>query len=106
MILKSIKGNKGLRRFLLRSVGSGTVAALLLLAMGRRAAAHEIPSDVTAHVFVKPAGGTLRVLVRVPLLAMRDIDFPLIPGDYLDIEKLAPQLPDAATLWIAQPLVI
>jgi len=106
MILKSIKGNKGLRCFLLRWVRSGTVAALLLLAIGRPAAAHEIPSDVTAHVFVKPAGGTLLVLVRVPLLAMRDIDFPLIPGDYLDIEKLAPQLPDFATLWIAQPLVI
>ena len=64
-------------------------------------AAHDIPVDVTVHVFVKPAGDRLHLLVRVPLRAMRDIMIPELPGGYLDVEKLAPLLPDAATLWIS-----
>ena len=39
--------------------------------------AHEIPSRVTILAFVKPDAQRLRVLLRVPLESMRDIDFPL-----------------------------
>jgi hypothetical protein len=79
------------------------VAASLALAVpcARRAVAHEIPADVTAQVSVKPSGERLQVLVRVPLKSMRDVEFPEISGGYLDVEKLTPQLPDIATLWIA-----
>ncbi len=73
----------------------------LLLACALAATAHEIPSDVTVQMVLKPAPAKLEVLVRVPLSAMRDIDFPQREGGYLDVEKLAPQLPDAARLWIA-----
>lgn len=64
------------------------------------AAAHDIPSDVAVQTFVKPEGPRLWLAVRVPLRAMRDVEFPEQRG-YLDIEKLAPRLPDAATIWIA-----
>ncbi|MEO8127865.1 MAG: HupE/UreJ family protein [Bryobacteraceae bacterium] len=63
--------------------------------------AHDIPSDVTVQAFVKPAGARLQLLVRVPLRAMRDMLVPELPGGYLDLEKTAPLLPDAATLWIS-----
>src|SRR5947209_184762 len=66
------------------------------------AAAHDIPADVTAQVFVKPAGDRLQLLVRVPLKAIRDVEFPERPGGYLDTGALYPRLEDAATLWIAQ----
>jgi hypothetical protein len=72
------------------------------LACAFSAAAHDIPSDVTVHAFIKPAGERLQFLVRVPLKAIRDVDFPEQPGGGLDIEKLAPLLPDAATLWISE----
>jgi hypothetical protein len=65
------------------------------------ASAHDIPSDVTVHAFVKPAGDRLQLLIRVPLKAMRDVDFPETPQGYLLIDRLAPQLPDAATVWIS-----
>jgi hypothetical protein len=68
--------------------------------------AHDIPRDVTAQVFVKPAGERLQLLVRVPLGAMRDIIFPEREGGYLDVEKLVPLLPDAATLWISDFVTI
>lgn len=73
----------------------------LLAAAPSPSLAHEIPADVTAHVFVKPEGGRLRVLVRVPLEAMRDMDFPLVRGDYLDAAAAGPELRNAALLWIA-----
>jgi hypothetical protein len=68
--------------------------------------AHDIPRDVTVQVFVKPSGDRLRLLVRVPLSAMRDMVFPEREGGYLDVGKLAPLLPDAATLWISDFVAI
>ncbi|MDX1579931.1 MAG: HupE/UreJ family protein, partial [Gemmatimonadota bacterium] len=62
--------------------------------------AHDIPADVTVQAFVAPEGGVLRFLVRVPLEAMRDIDFPLRGPGYLDLEASRPLLADAARLWI------
>ncbi len=66
------------------------------------ALAHEIPADVTVQALVKPEGRQLWMLVRVPLKSMRDVVFPEQGGGYLDIDKLAPLLPDAATVWIGQ----
>jgi len=72
------------------------------------AAPHEIPFDVIVHVLVRPSGDVLRVLVRAPLEAMRDIEFPQAgrSGDngFLDIEAASPFLRDAAQLWIADYL--
>ncbi len=66
------------------------------------ASAHDIPADVTVQLFARPQAGRLQLAVRVPLKAIRDLDFPERERGYLDIEKLAPRLPDAATLWISQ----
>lgn len=77
--------------------------ALVLVAFvfGRCLPAHDVPSDATAHLLVKPAANRkLHLLARVPLRAIRDIDFPVQGPGYLDLDKLAPLLPDAATLWI------
>lgn len=84
---------------------------LLALCLPVRMAAHDIPSDVTVQEFVKPEGKRLQLLVRVPLAAMRDIDFPVRqPGiagaGYLDVEALLPALPDAASIWIGEFVTI
>ncbi len=64
--------------------------------------AHEIPNDITIQSYLKPEGHRLRLLVRLPLVAMRDLDFPEKPNRYLDIERAGAMLPDAATLWISE----
>src|ERR1019366_2567771 len=61
--------------------------AALLLALPWGAAAHDIPNDVTVQAFVKPAGEQLHLLVRVPLKAISDIDFPERAGGYLDLAR-------------------
>lgn len=77
-----------------------------LLATWSPAAAHEVPSRVTVLAFVKPEPGRLRVLLRVPLESMRDVDFPLRGPGYLDIERSEPLLRQAARVWIAGSLSI
>jgi hypothetical protein len=75
------------------------VASLSLLPW--RAPAHDIPNDVTVQAFIKPEGGHLHLLVRVPLKAMRDVNFPERGPGYLDLARASAVLPDAAALWIA-----
>ena len=80
------------------------LAAGLLLASPSRTDAHEIPARVTVLAFVRPEGGTLKVVVRVPLGAMRDMEFPLRGQGYLDLARAGPFLADAARLWISDAL--
>jgi len=73
----------------------------LFLVLPNATSAHDIPNDVTVQMFVKPADGRLRILVRAPLKAMRDMDFPKRGPGYLDLARTDPLLTDAATLWLA-----
>lgn len=72
--------------------------------------AHEIPPSVVVRAFVKAEGQRLRVLVRVPLEAMRDVEFPLrgVNKDIasLDLSRADSTLHDAAKLWVADALVL
>ena len=74
---------------------------LLFLALAFPLAAHDIPSDATVQMFVKPAGNRLNILVRVPLKTVRDVDFPERGQGYLDFDHVDPALREAATLWIS-----
>lgn len=76
-------------------------ALLILLATPYRSAAHDIPNDVTVQTFLKPEGRRLFLLVRVPLRACRDVEFPTHGPGYLDIARADAALRDAATLWIS-----
>src|SRR6202140_4138335 len=71
-----------------------------ILALAGIAAAHDIPNDVTVQAFFKPSGQRLRLLVRVPLKAMRDIVFPERGPGYLDLPQVDPLLPGQAMLWL------
>ena len=85
-----------------RIAASLTLAATALLG-GAVPDAHEIPNDVTVQTFVRPEGQRLRVLLRVPLAAMRDLDYPKRGGTnsgLLDISRADATLRDAATLWV------
>jgi hypothetical protein len=76
-------------------------AAALLLALLPAAAAHDIPNDITVQVYLRPDGERLNLLVRTPLKAIRDVNFPEREARYLDIQGAAPLLKDAAVLWIS-----
>ena len=66
------------------------------------AAAHDIPNDVTVQAFIKPEGQTLRVLMRLPLKAVMDVEFPHRERDFVDLARVDRSLRDAATLALQQ----
>ncbi|HYL72774.1 MAG TPA: HupE/UreJ family protein [Bryobacteraceae bacterium] len=75
--------------------------AAMLCALPWGAAGHDIPNDVTVQMFIKPAGEHLHLLVRVPLKAIRDVNFPERGPGYLDLSRVDALLPDAAVMWIS-----
>jgi hypothetical protein len=79
---------------------------MIALAASLAAQAHDIPNDVTVQAFLKPEGQRLRLLVRAPMKAMRDVEFPQKGPGYLDLARSGPFLADAATLWIADAIAI
>jgi len=79
---------------------------LLLLALPRAEYAHDIPASVTILEYLKPQGHVLRVVLRVPLAAMRDVNFPMHGPGYLDIPQATPLLTDAAQVWLVHALHI
>ena len=85
--------------FLLSSVLGSLFGSLPLLA-------HEIPIDVSVQAFLKPEGDRFSVLLRVPLEAMRDIEFATRGPGYLDMSRIEPQLEEAAELWLLNDLLI
>jgi hypothetical protein len=74
--------------------------------LSQSAFAHDIPIDVTVQMFVKPAGKQLHVLMRAPLRAMRDVEFPERGAGFLDLAKVDPSLRDAAMLWLSNSLQV
>ena len=89
-------------------IAVAAMVALVLLVNGATLAAHDIPNDVTVQTLLKPEGQRLRLLVRVPLQAMRDMDYPKPRGtrntDLLDLTRADATLRDAATLWVSDYL--
>jgi hypothetical protein len=75
--------------------------AALILVLPLRTVAHDLPADVRVNAFVKPEGQRLSLLIRVPLKAMRDVDFPRRAAGFLDLARADASLRNAATLWIA-----
>ena len=80
------------------------LVAVALLIQAATPTAHDIPSSVLVQAFAKPEGTRLTMLLRVPLVSMRDFNFPAHPGlldsAMLDVGKVAPMLKTAADLWL------
>lgn len=88
----------------MRRAAVALCGVLLLPARPAEAVAHEIPARVGIIAFVRPEGGTLRVVARIPLEAMRDLDVRERPDGTLDVAQLSVLLPDAVRLWVADYL--
>lgn len=81
-------------------------AFALLLALPAPLVSHEIPARVALRAWVIPRDSVLTLLVRVPLEAMRDLDFPERGDGNLDLTAVRPLLPDAARLWVAEAIAV
>lgn len=66
--------------------------------------AHDIPSRVTVHAFVKPEGNQLTALLRIPMEAFSEISFPLRGPGYLQFSEAEFSLNDAARIYITESM--
>jgi hypothetical protein len=83
-----------------------SIAAAVFALVPAAAAAHDIPASIVVQAYVRPQGTHLRMLVRVPLAAMRDVPLPLRDGGLLDLSHADAPLRDAARLWLAHDLEV
>jgi hypothetical protein len=76
--------------------------AALAVALTSAVSAHDVPDDVTVQAFLRPGDGRVSLAVRVPLVAMRDVDVRPRPDGYVDLARVEPALRHAATVWLIQ----
>jgi len=86
--------------------GFAAIIMLLTCALASRAAAHDIPTDVRINAFVKPAGDRLELLIRAPLAAMIEVDFPTRGPGYLDLSRADQALRGAAKLYLIDNITV
>jgi hypothetical protein len=79
------------------------VCAFILL-LPQTLSAHDIPADITIQAFLKPEQQNLRLLLRVPMKAMADVEFPKRGPGYIDLTRSDSFLRDAANLWISRSI--
>jgi len=89
----------------MRRVPAG-LALLLVFLAPEVAAGHDIPFDVAVQAFLRPAEHRLELVVRAPLAAMRDLDYPTRGAGRLDLSHADAVLRDAATLWLADNITV
>jgi len=75
-------------------------AGLFLLVPSAYSANRSLPEDVTVKVFARQGGDRFELLVRVPLAAVKDIQFPAREDGYLDLNAITSMLPGASRYWI------
>lgn len=66
--------------------------------------AHDIPSRVTVHAFVKPQDNQLTALFRIPMEAFSEISFPLTGPGFLQFSEADFALRDAAQVYITESI--
>jgi hypothetical protein len=79
-----------------KSLTCAGLVLLFLITWTGAPAAHDVPSEITLQVFLKPQGNRLQVLVRIPLILLLNQNLPKRGPGYLDLEQLDQPLRDSA----------
>lgn len=82
------------------------LAVALILGLPSATPAHEIPKSVTIVAYLQPEGRVLRLVARVPLEAMRDIQWPLRGPGYLELGGIDELVRDGIRIWVIANLRI
>jgi HupE / UreJ protein len=82
------------------------ILLVVLLGAMPNASAHDIPADVRITAFVRPLDNRLELLIRVPLAAMIEVDFPRRGPGYLDLARADDALRGAAKLYLTDNITV
>ena len=89
-----------------RSWVKTTIIAVCAGALALGASAHDIPTDVKINAFLKPAGERLSLLIRVPLAATIEMEFPIRGAGYLDLSRADEALRAAAKIYLVDNITV
>ena len=81
------------------------IVAMLAVAAGP-ATAHEIPDAVKVEAFFRPAGQQLELLMRVPMNALIEVDFPTRGPGYINLPRVEEALHGAVKLYITDNITV
>ncbi len=73
---------------------------IYVVALFSEASAHDVPVDVRVNAFLKPEGRKIELLMRVPMQALQEVDFPTHGPGYLKVSQADEALKNATTLWL------
>ncbi len=82
----------------------GLIAACVALLGSKPVQAHELPERVAIKMIIDATPDGVELMLRAPLEAMRDVDFPLTPEGFLVLDQSQGYLEDAAGLWLVDNL--
>ena len=85
---------------------AAVVVAMAVSLVSFAALAHDIPSDVRLNAFIKPEGKRLELLIRLPMAALVEVEFPLRGQNYLDTAKADEALRGAAKLYVTDAITL
>jgi hypothetical protein len=89
---------------MLKLIRASLALAALLLFAPQIGVAHDIAGKATVLVYVKQEGSQLTVLIRAPLEALSEVQFPVRGPGYLDLAKSDSAIGDAAQMYMSQSL--
>ena len=72
------------------------VAASFVLFSPGRPSAHEVPSELTDDMFVKPVETKLQLLIRIPLSGLMGTGMPKEGIGFLALDRIQPSLQQTA----------
>src|SRR6266550_2951402 len=72
------------------------VVTVCLLFTASRPSAHEVPSELTVDMFVKPVATKLQLLIRIPLSGLMGTGMPKEGIGYLALDRIGPSLEQTA----------
>jgi HupE / UreJ protein len=81
-----------------------TTLLLLLACNWTGVRAHDIPGRVSVLAYVKPQEAELLALIRVPMEALTEVQFPVRGPGFLDLARAEPALTEAAQLYVLDAL--
>lgn len=85
----------------------GAVFSLFFMGfLSHSAVAHDIPTSLTLHAYVHPDDKQLNLLIRIPMNALSELDFPTRGPGYLRFNELEPILVEVANTYIRESVLL
>src|SRR5579859_6244818 len=89
-------GGRSAGKFRRLLTGAFPLVLLPFCTVSAEAVTRVIPDDVPISAFIKPSGQHLQLLIRIPLVAMNEVQFPVRSNGFIDLERAQTMLPGVA----------